>query len=96
MSYLAMREEGMSDKVEDTLEDRGSDYGPWPLHAEIDEAFDKVIQKYASPDMPPYAKRSMCHQCNKMARSLACNWRKVDNWLDIEGYARLVRRELEK
>lgn len=82
-----------------TLAERGKRYGEFKDHAQISQQLKLVLLK------SPAAKNGCLNYdqqealemiLHKVARVLNGDPNYVDNWLDIEGYARLVRQRLEK
>jgi hypothetical protein len=89
----------MSD-VSETLDERGSRYGSFETHAIISQALQDVMRgtdtiktnwDYLSPDMA----QALSVIADKIARILNGDPTYLDNWHDIQGYARLVEKRLE-
>ena len=86
----------MSDVIT-TLQERGKIYGEFTGHAEIAQALKEVMRgtdrwHKLSADQAE-ALEMIQH---KIARILNGNPDYADSWVDIEGYARLVRDRLQK
>jgi hypothetical protein len=88
-------------QVSDTLDERGSRYGDFFEHAIIAQTIQSVMRGTdgirtnwdgLSPDMC----QALTVIADKIARILNGDPTYLDNWHDIQGYARLVERRLEK
>ena len=87
--------------VEDILEERGIRYGNFDTHAETTQALKAVFRtgrKKAGRcyPMPALQQEAMDMILHKIARIANGDASYDDNWIDIEGYARLVTNELQK
>lgn len=89
----------MSD-LNDTLAERGSRYGSFEKHAMIAQCLQTIMRgtdavptnwDYLSPDMA----QALTVIADKIARILNGDPAYLDNWHDIQGYARLVEARLE-
>ncbi len=83
--------------IEDTLEQRGNDYGEFRTHARITQGLKSVMQD--SPkwiNLSDDKKEALEMIAHKIGRILNGNPDLHDSWHDIEGYARLVSESLEK
>lgn len=83
--------------VDNTLDERGKNYGEYINLATISQSFKAVLRdspnwKALSHDM----QESLDMICHKMARILNGNPYHFDSWHDIIGYARLIESELDK
>lgn len=86
----------MSD-IEQTLAERGSRYGVFARQAEIEQdSADRLKQTPGWARLAPDQKSALEMICVKMARIVNGDPDYIDNYMDIEGYARLVRLRLEK
>lgn len=83
-----------------TLAERGSRYGAFDKHANIAQALQTVMRgtdsietgwAYLAPDM----QQALTVIADKIARILNGDPAYIDNWHDIQGYARLVEKRLE-
>ena len=92
MNYMAMKEED----IEETLEQRGKTYGDWKVQAQITEDIISAINYNNEQDIEPYKYQALCMIASKIARIVNGDSNHIDSWRDIEGYARLVRKELER
>lgn len=94
-------------EVSDTLAERGARYGSFEEHATIAQALQVVMHGGAftpgrnpietgwhklAPDM----RQALTVIADKIARILNGDSTYLDNWHDIQGYARLVEQRLEK
>jgi hemerythrin len=83
--------------IEDTLNERGSNYGNFSDFSDIVDQLTKVIN-----DSPAYDKMDHVHKegirmiAHKIARILNGNPNYVDSWWDIAGYATLVSQHCKK
>lgn len=83
-----------------TLAERGSRYGSFADHAEIAQHLQCVMRgahgktgwDYLAPDM----RQALTVIADKIARILNGDPTYLDNWHDIQGYARLVEARLER
>ena len=82
--------------VQKILVERGSRYGAFIDNATIAQKM-KVDAKWglAWEDMEPDAQEAIDMICTKISRIVTADWRYVDNWRDIEGFAKLVADRLE-
>jgi hypothetical protein len=87
--------------VSDTLAERGARYGSFQDHAVIAQSLQTVMRgtdtiktgwQYLAPDM----QQALTVIADKVARVLNGDPAYLDNWHDIQGYARLVEMRLEK
>jgi hypothetical protein len=87
--------------VADTLAERGARYGSFEDHAMIAQQLQTVMRgtdtvktgwEYLAPDM----QQALTVIADKVARILNGDPAYLDNWHDIQGYARLVEQRLEK
>lgn len=89
----------MSD-VDKTLAERGAQYnlnGGYPDHAELTQSMKNACRNHRGwATVPGMMKESIDMILHKIARIINGNPYYPDNWVDIEGYSRLVSRELEK
>lgn len=88
----------MSD-VSSTLAERGARYGSFETHAVIAQSLQTVMRgtdviatnwPYLAPDM----QQALTVIADKIARILNGDPTYLDNWHDIQGYARLVEQRL--
>lgn len=82
--------------VDNTLEERGSQYGDFSGHAEITQKLKSVMRESpAYYKMNDSMEESLDMIFHKIGRILNGNPYYQDSWHDIIGYARLVEKELE-
>jgi len=88
-------------ELSDTLAERGARYGSFEDHAAIAQNIQLAMRgtdthptrwDYLSPDMA----QALTVIADKIARILNGDPTYLDNWHDIQGYARLVEQRLEK
>lgn len=83
--------------IEDTLEQRGNNYGDYRDVAYAAQELKKTLRYSKSwHSMEPYMQESLDMICNKMSRIVNGNPYYDDSWHDICGYATLVEKQLEK
>jgi len=84
--------------VEKTLKDRQSMHGNFKENAEVSQCLKDIISPWEaeSPklDRPAYMNEGLDAICEKLARIVVGNPMEPDHWHDIQGYARLVEKEL--
>jgi hypothetical protein len=79
--------------IMDTLNQREAQYGDYSDVAKISQ----LIKNAVDTGCLSHAQReSLDMMATKMARIVCGDSDNVDHWLDIEGYARLVRNILER
>lgn len=85
------------DIIQNTLNERGSRYGTLKGNGTISQRFKKIARGSVRWDeLSEDKQEAIDNIVQKMARILSGDPEYIDNWLDIEGYARLVREELER
>lgn len=88
----------MSD-VDQTLKERGSRYnlyGKYEDHARLTQAMKELCRAHKGwSDTPPEMQEALDMILHKIARVLNGDHSYKDNWVDIEGYSRLVSRALD-
>ena len=83
-----------STPVVDILEQRGRTHGNFAAVSKIAQT---IKGTYATADgLSPEQRESLDMMATKISRIVAGDPNSIDHWLDIEGYARLVRNTLEK
>jgi len=86
----------MNKTVDETLEQRGNNYGNYRDVAYVAQELKKTLRYSKSwHSMEPYMQESLDMICNKMARIVNGNPYYDDSWHDISGYATLVEKQLE-
>lgn len=87
----------MNKTVDETLEQRGNNYGDYRDVAYAAQQLKKTLRYSKSwHSMEPYMQESLDMICNKMSRIANGNPYYDDSWHDICGYATLVEKQLEK
>jgi hypothetical protein len=83
--------------IEDTLKQRGNNYGDYRDVAFTAQEMKLALRRTKSwPHMEAYMQESLDMICNKMSRIVNGNPYYDDSWHDIAGYATLVVKQLEK
>lgn len=78
-------------KISVTLTERGNRYGSFADHAMLAQSFKRVMETSNSfPSLAPYHRQALEVIFDKIARILNGDPSYVDNWHDIQGYAKLV------
>jgi hypothetical protein len=85
----------MTDKVNDTLDEREDNYGNYDGVAKISQELKNVMHPYYHK-LNNSQRESADMFANKLGRILNGNPNYPDSWLDIAGYAMLVYNKLEK
>jgi hypothetical protein len=91
--------------IEDTLEERGKNYGNYHTMANLSQTlYSILVQHYSTihaaedgtvQQLPNFMTESLQMICRKMARIANGNIYHVDSWDDIAGYATLVSNILK-
>ncbi len=85
--------------IDKTLEERGKRYnlnGTYPDHAILTQELKDRCRKHPGWNSTPhFMKEALDMILHKIARVLNGDPYYKDNWVDIEGYAKLVSRELK-
>jgi hypothetical protein len=88
------------DDIMDILDQREEQYGNYRDVAKISQCIKmalKIVHTDYNGGRLSYVQReSLDMMATKMARIVSGNADNIDDWLDIEGYARLVRNILER
>jgi hypothetical protein len=94
---MITRKKPMNKTVDETLEQRGNNYGDYRDVAYAAQELKKTLRYSKSwHSMEPYMQESLDMICNKMSRIVNGNPYYDDSWHDICGYATLVEKQLEK
>jgi hypothetical protein len=81
--------------VQDVLSARQKTHGEFTDNARVMQALKYVIRSERTwDDMTPVQKEALDMILHKVGRIVTGNSDEPDHWLDIEGYARLVRERL--
>lgn len=77
--------------IHDTLAERGTRYGSFSVHAMYAQKLQDVIRGSGGWDyLSPAQRQALTVICDKIARILSGDPDYIDNWHDIQGYAKLV------
>lgn len=78
-----------------TLQERGSRYGEFADHAKIAQGLQDVLRAAPKWDQLDFdMKQALTVMCDKFARILNGDPFYLDNWHDIQGYAKLIEDRL--
>ena len=81
--------------VANTLAERGSRYGQFADHAKIAQGLQDVLRAAPKWDQLDFdMKQALTVMCDKFARILNGDPFYLDNWHDIQGYAKLIEDRL--
>lgn len=94
-------------KMDEVLKERGNRYGSYADNAEFTETVRKMVDAYLSqnqrvvlgsitPEQMNIIKHSLTLIMMKIARVIQGDPLHMDNLVDIEGYARIMRENLEE
>lgn len=84
-------------KVEDTLKERGSEYGNYLQQARLSQRLLSDMRMSQSWCLAADDQKDALQMIAvKISRILTGNPNNLDNWHDIQGYARLVEDRLRK
>lgn len=78
--------------IDKILTERGSRYGDFKDHAEMACALKDVFIKAGYLDKPAYVRQALDVIADKIARMLNGDCLYLDNWVDIQGYSKLVQQ----
>ncbi len=95
----------MTQNIDETLEERGSKYGPFSNHALITQALKDVMEGYCQDatgkrietnwnTLNASQKEALEMVAHKIGRILNGDPNYDDSWVDIAGYAQLVANQL--
>lgn len=84
-------------KLDSTLEERGSRYGDFGDIAEMSQKMKEIMREYAHrrPYFEEPHAEALEMTIHKMARIVCGDPNYLDNWHDIAGYATLMERRIE-
>lgn len=83
--------------IQDTLDERGKQYGEFESHAEISQALKEVIYQSHGRGLLSDDKREALEMImHKVARIINGNPEFIDSWRDICGYSQLIVNNLTK
>jgi hypothetical protein len=80
--------------IDDTLKDRGKTHGPWPNYCHIAQELKGLVMETNTPKRTEQINEGLDMICGKLARILTGDPNEPDHWRDIQGYARLVEKEI--
>lgn len=83
-----MRDEDKT--VDQILQERGQRYGSFSVHAQIAQNIQNAIRAGDWTILPAVHKQALTVIADKIARVLSGDPMYIDNWKDIQGYAKLV------
>lgn len=83
----------VSSTLDNTLQERGNNYGDFKSQAGIVQEFKRILDRY--PNLSDSQRESLDMIVHKIGRILNGNPNYSDSWLDIAGYAQLIYKELE-
>ena len=83
--------------VDKTLKQRKAVHGDFKTGAETSQALKQIMDNaFEGKEIPAYILESVDAICGKLARIANGNPFEEDHWHDIQGYARLVEKEVIK
>jgi hypothetical protein len=83
------------ENIQDTLNDRGTKYGPFNGHARITQRLKAELQANPKWERLTFAQKEALEMiCHKIGRIMNGDPNYDDSWRDIAGYAQLVVNEL--
>jgi hypothetical protein len=88
---MGRKKENVSENIEETLKDRGNNYGDFTSHADITQCLKQVMQRTPGWERLSNDKREALEMIvHKIGRILNGNPEFHDSWHDIVGYAKLA------
>ncbi|QZI91205.1 hypothetical protein PODOV044v1_p0022 [Vibrio phage 23E28.1] len=89
----------MTNKLEETMEERGNAYGEFSDIAELSQELKKMVferdaRSYSGSQMNATQREAVEMILHKIARAAVGDADHADNWHDIQGYAKLVEDRL--
>lgn len=100
------------DAIKAVLNERGTRYGDFSNHARLAQRLIRSLTQFSysidnGPEYPPSVivpwdnlpavhRQALTTICDKISRVLSGDCNYADNWVDIQGYARLVEERLPK
>lgn len=91
MQLSLMRDEHKT--VDQILQERGKRYGSFSVHAQIAQEIQTAFRIYLPMEwgnLPAVHRQALTVIADKIARVLSGDPMYIDNWKDIQGYAKLV------
>lgn len=86
--------EPVTQTVDATLAERGARYGRFVDHARIAQNIKRAMMCRGMDDLPDMHRQALEVIADKIARILNGDPDYLDNWHDIQGYAKLVEDEI--
>lgn len=84
-------------EIDKILEERGTNYGEFSTQAMVAQNLKGILQQgYTVARHTALHREALEMIAHKIARIINGDPDYIDHWVDIEGYARLVRIELEE
>lgn len=87
-----------SDEIQTTLEERSKVRGDFKDQAFLSQVLKACFRKEPAnwQKLNPSQREALDNIANKLARILTGDPNELDSWLDLEGYPRLIRNQLQK
>lgn len=90
-------------KIDDVLAQRGSRYGDFSNHAQVAQLLQDALRSAGEEikgegwdRLSSVQKQALSVICDKLARIVSGDPNYDDNWIDIQGYAKLAQDRLPK
>lgn len=83
--------------INETLDNRGEQYGKFKYHAEVSQRLKKVINtelEIRNKILEHDQHEALEMICHKIARIINGNENNIDSWHDIAGYSSLIAKRL--
>ena len=84
----------MSNKIDSTLSERGSNYGTFEMNAEMAQELKSIVREYDSMyednNLRAIHKEAIDMIMHKISRIVNGDPSYQDSWVDIQGYAKLA------
>ncbi len=81
--------------INETLEQRGQNYGDFTKHAIISQCLEDIMRAHGWDKLSSDKKEALKMIVHKIARIINGDPNYKDSWVDIAGYAQLVVNNLE-
>lgn len=83
--------------IEDIIKERSDSYGEFRENATVAQLLKEAIQMETNySNMPPYMRESLDIICSKISRMVTGSYKHEDNWVDIQGFAKLALDRLRE
>ena len=79
-----------------TLNEREKTHGDFAITSLVAQDIKKIFAYHGDQFCADVVKESLDMIATKIGRIVSGNWREIDHWRDIAGYAELVVHHLEK